>query len=147
MWRRHRCLNEVKVTHHYWVLSKTKLFYGWITLLFFILLKKKKSGNFLCYLCYGVLNIGDQLWCVPSSVRIIFKKLGSAHKWINCCNKSISVYVFTVGIVCIIYFNCSVVYLAYSPCFYFNDSVLSCHHNQSNLKPKQTTLCSNMFRS
>ena len=35
----------------------------------------------------------------------------------------------------------------YSPCFYFNDSVLSFHHAQSNFTPKRTTECSNMFRS
>ena len=47
------------------------------------------------YLYYGVLNIGDQSWRVPSSVRIIFKKLDSALKWINCCNKSISVCLYS----------------------------------------------------
>ena len=123
-WRWHQCLNELKVTRYYWVLSKTKLFYGWIILLFFILLKKKKSGNFLCYLYYGVLNIGDRSWRVPSSVRIILKKLDSAHKWINFCNKSISVCVFTAGIVCIVYFNCFVVYLSLLSVFLFQRQCL-----------------------
>ena len=72
-------------------------------LLFFILFIKKKGvggwgrGLFMCYLYYGVLNISDRSWHVTSSVRIFFKKLDSAHKWINCCNKSINVGVFTAG--------------------------------------------------
>ena len=145
-WRQHQCLNELKVTRHYWVLSKTKLFYGWLILLFFILLKKKKVELFMCYLYYGVLNIGDWSWHVLSSVTIFFLKLNSAHKWINCCNESINVGVFTAGIVCIIYFNCFVVYLALLSTFLFW-LVISCHQAQPNLKPKRTTECSNMFWS
>ena len=129
-WRRHWCLNELKVTRHYWVLSRTKLFYGWIILLFFILFFKKWK-RFMCYLYYGVLNIADQSWHVPSLVRIIFKKLDSAHKWINFCNKSISVCVFTAGIVCIVYLNCSVVYLALLSMFLFS-TIVSCHVIMTN---------------
>ena len=144
-WHRHRCLNKLKVTCHYWVLSKTKLFYGWITLLFFILLKKK-SGNFLCYLCYGVLNIGDRSWRVPSSVRIFFLKLDSAHKWINCCNKSISVCVFTAGIVFIIYLNCSVFFSCTLHAFI--STIVSCHVIMTNQiwnpnKLLNAAICSN----
>ena len=119
-WHRHRCLTELKVTHHYWVLSKTKLFYGQIILLFLILFYLfLKWKLFMSYLYYGGLNIGNQSWHVLSSVRIFFKRLDLAHKWINCCNKSISVGVFTGGIVCIIYFNCFVVYLALLSMFLF----------------------------
>ena len=108
MWRRHRCLNELKVTRHYWVLSKTKLFYGWIILLFFILFKKKKVETFyvcVIYITEYWISAINQSWHIPSSVRIFLKKLNSAYKWINCCNKSINMGVFTAGIVCIIYFN------------------------------------------
>jgi len=143
-WRRHRCLNELKMTCHYWVLSKTKLFYGWIILLFFILFFFKWK-LFMCYLYYGVLNISDRWWRILSSVRIIFKKLDSAHKWINCCNKSLSV--------CLYSWN-SLHYLFQLFCGLFSftlnvfiSTIVSYHHDQSNLKPKQTTQCSNMFQS
>ena len=60
-----------------------------------------------------------------------FKKLNLAHKWINCCNKSINVGIFTAGIVCIIYLNCFVVYLALLSMFLFRQ--VSCHF----ITPKQ----------
>ena len=145
-WRQHQCLNELKVTRHYWVLSKTKLFYGWLILLFFILLKKKR-WNFLCVIYimeYWISAIGRDMSCHQS--QFFFLKLNSTHKWTNCCNKSINVGVFTAGIVCIIYFNCFVVYLALLSTFLFW-LVISCHQAQPNLKPKRTTECSNMFWS
>ena len=61
---------------------------------------------------YGLLKIDVWTWCVPSSAGIFFSKLDLAHKWINCCNKSINVGAFTTGIVCIIYLNCFGIYLA-----------------------------------
>ena len=70
-------------------------------------IKKKKETFYVLFILiyYGVLNIGDQSWRVPSLLRMFFKKLHSALKWINCCNKSINACVFTAGIVCIIYLN------------------------------------------
>ena len=145
-WRQHQCLNELKVTRHYWVLSKTKLFYGWLILLFFILLKKKKGGTFYVLFILWSTEYRRLVVTCPVIRHNFFLKLNSAHKWTNCCNKSINVGVFTAGIVCIIYFNCFVVYLALLSVFLFW-LVISCHQAQPNLKPKQTTECSNMFWS
>ena len=131
------------------VLSKSKLFYGWMILLFFILflILFFKWKLFMCYLYYGILNISDRSWCVPSSVRIFFLKLDLAHKWINCCYKSISVCVFTAGIVCIIYFNCSVVYLALLSMFLFQQQCLVMPSKpikfETQNKLRNAAICSN----
>ena len=74
---------------------------------------KKNGGNIMEY---WISAIG---LTHPVISQNLFKKLDLAHKWINCCNKSINVGVFTAGIVCIVYFNCFVVYLALLSMFLF----------------------------
>ena len=147
-WRRHWCLNKLKVTRHYWVLSKTKLFYGWVILLLFILFKKEKKKEenllFVIYIMeYWISVIRHDASRHQS--EYFLKKLNLAHKWINCCNKSIN-----VGVYCrnslhhLFQLFCGL--FSFTLHVFISTSVLSFYHAQTNLKPRRTTECSTMFR-
>ena len=80
---------------------------------------KKKKGTFYVIFILRSTEYRRLVMTHPVISQNLFKKLDLAHKWINCCNKSINVGVFTAGIVCIVYFNCFVVYLALLSMFLF----------------------------